>query len=57
MNLNFYKLTAAGNDFVLIDNRENIVPENMHSKLAAKLCDRRYSMSSGTYLYCVTKGP
>ena len=44
MNLDFYKLTAAGNDFVLIDNRENIVPENMHSKLAAKLCDRRYSI-------------
>ncbi len=44
MNLNFYKLTAAGNDFVLIDNRENIVPEQYHSKLAAKLCDRRYSI-------------
>ena len=42
--ISFYKLTAAGNDFVLIDNRQNIVPEQGHSKLAAKLCDRRYSI-------------
>lgn len=42
--IHFYKLTAAGNDFVLIDNRENIIPENNHSSLAAKLCDRRYSI-------------
>jgi diaminopimelate epimerase len=42
--ISFYKLTAAGNDFVLIDNRQNIVCENNHSKLAAKLCDRRYSI-------------
>ncbi|MDD5101746.1 MAG: diaminopimelate epimerase [Endomicrobiaceae bacterium] len=43
-NIHFYKLTAAGNDFVLIDNRENIISENNHSSLAAKLCDRRYSI-------------
>ncbi len=42
--MNFFKLTAAGNDFVLIDNRENIVPEDKHSYLAEKLCDRRYSV-------------
>jgi len=41
-HLSFYKLTAAGNDFVLIDNRDNIVPEDKHSALALKLCDRRY---------------
>lgn len=42
--ISFYKLTAAGNDFVLIDNRKNVVAESEHSKLAAKLCDRRYSI-------------
>lgn len=42
--VSFYKLTAAGNDFILIDNRQNIVPEQKHSILAAKLCDRRYSI-------------
>lgn len=40
--INFYKLTAAGNDFVLIDNRNDLIPENEHSSLALKLCDRRY---------------
>ncbi|MFA7074739.1 MAG: diaminopimelate epimerase [Endomicrobiaceae bacterium] len=43
-DIQFYKLTAAGNDFVLIDNREKIIPEDKHSSLAAKLCDRRYSI-------------
>ncbi|MEA5000824.1 MAG: diaminopimelate epimerase [Endomicrobiaceae bacterium] len=43
-NIQFYKLTAAGNDFVMIDNRESIIPEEKHSSLAAKLCDRRYSI-------------
>jgi diaminopimelate epimerase len=44
MNINFSKLTAAGNDFVLIDNRENIIAEKDYEFLAKKLCDRRYSI-------------
>ncbi|GHT56852.1 diaminopimelate epimerase [Endomicrobiia bacterium] len=44
MNINFSKLTAAGNDFVLIDNRENIIAEKDCEFLAKKLCDRRYSI-------------
>lgn len=42
--INFYKLTAAGNDFVLIDNRTEIVPLSEQPKLALKLCDRRYAI-------------
>ena len=41
-SVEFYKLTAAGNDFVLIDNRKNIILEKYFSILAKKLCDRRY---------------
>ena len=41
-SVEFYKLTAAGNDFVLIDNRKNIILEKDFSILAKKLCDRRY---------------
>ena len=44
--MKFYKLTAAGNDFVLIDNRENIIPEDKHSYFAEKLCNRRYSIGA-----------
>jgi diaminopimelate epimerase len=44
MEIKFSKLTAAGNDFVLIDNRENIIPEKDYQNLAKKLCDRKYSI-------------
>ena len=45
-NINFYKLTAAGNDFVLIDNRNNIIRESEQSALALKLCDRKYAIGA-----------
>jgi diaminopimelate epimerase len=44
MDIKFSKLTAAGNDFVLIDNRKNIVAEKDYSNIAKKLCNRRYSV-------------
>jgi len=42
MEINFSKLTAAGNDFVLIDNRSLFINPKNYQSLAAKLCDRRY---------------
>ncbi|MDR1662860.1 MAG: diaminopimelate epimerase [Endomicrobium sp.] len=44
MEIKFSKLTAAGNDFILIDNRESIIYEKDCQNLARKLCDRRYSI-------------
>jgi diaminopimelate epimerase len=44
MKINFAKLTAAGNDFILIDNRKNIVTHKNCQFLAKKLCDRKYSI-------------
>ncbi|AKL98141.1 diaminopimelate epimerase [Endomicrobium proavitum] len=46
MQINFSKLTAAGNDFVLIDNRENIISAKDYQSLAVKLCDRKYSIGA-----------
>ena len=46
MNVNFSKLTAAGNDFILIDNRKNIIAEKDCQTLAKKLCDRKYSIGA-----------
>ncbi|MDR1522408.1 MAG: diaminopimelate epimerase [Endomicrobium sp.] len=46
MEINFSKLTAAGNDFVLIDNRNNIIPKENYQSLAKKLCDRKYSIGA-----------
>jgi diaminopimelate epimerase len=46
MNVNFLKLNASGNDFVLIDNRENIIAKEDCQALAKKLCDRKYSIGA-----------
>lgn len=41
----FYKISAAGNDFVLVDNRRKILPSNV-SRLAARWCDRKFSIGA-----------
>ncbi|HLT51766.1 MAG TPA: diaminopimelate epimerase [Arenibacter sp.] len=45
MLLNFFKYQGTGNDFILIDNREDIFPrENVG--LASFLCDRRFGIGA-----------
>jgi diaminopimelate epimerase len=51
MKIEFSKLTAAGNDFVLIDNRENIVPSGQYQNLSKKLCDRKYSIGADGLIF------
>ncbi|MDR3048859.1 MAG: diaminopimelate epimerase [Elusimicrobiota bacterium] len=51
MKINFSKLTAAGNDFVLIDNRKGLVEAKNYQKLAAKLCDRKYSIGADGLIF------
>jgi diaminopimelate epimerase len=44
-NMEFYKLHGLGNDFILIDDRnENLV--GIERKLAIKLCDRHFSIGA-----------
>ena len=40
--ISFSKLSGAGNDFIVIDNRQNIVPKSV-SNFVAKVCARRVS--------------
>ncbi len=43
MQLHFYKYQGAGNDFILIDNRENTV-NHRNPALIAGLCNRRFGI-------------
>ena len=43
--MEFYKYQGAGNDFVMIDDRQGIFPQN-DTALAALMCDRRYGIGA-----------
>jgi diaminopimelate epimerase len=42
----FTKMHGAGNDFIIIDDRNRIVPLNTVSQIATKLCDRHYGIGA-----------
>ena len=42
----FEKMSGTGNDFIIIDNRDNIVPHDEQSAFAAKVCRRMFSVGA-----------
>ncbi|HAR61944.1 MAG: diaminopimelate epimerase [Candidatus Margulisiibacteriota bacterium] len=42
--MKFTKMHGLGNDFVLIDNLENKIPEEDYAQMAISLCDRHYGI-------------
>ncbi len=45
MEFTFYKYQGTGNDFVIIDNREDFFPKE-DTQLVAKICDRRFGVGA-----------
>ena len=45
MYINFYKYQGAGNDFVVINNRENKI-QNIDKEIINKICDRRFGVGA-----------
>lgn len=50
MQFKFYKYQGAGNDFILIDNRLKLFPEN-NPRLYNKLCDRRFGIGADGIMF------
>lgn len=46
MKLNFLKYEGAGNDFILIDNRNKAFSENLNTESIKKLCDRHFGIGA-----------
>lgn len=46
MELRFFKMEGAGNDFIVIDNREAKLPLGTVIQLSPKLCNRRFGIGA-----------
>ena len=55
MNLNFYKYQGTGNDFIILDNRQQNI--SLTNKNVKRLCDRRFGIGAdGLMLLNVKEG-
>jgi diaminopimelate epimerase len=46
----FFKMSGSGNDFILIDNREKVVEENLLSDMIKKVCRRKMSVGADGFI-------
>lgn len=54
VQIHFYKYQGAGNDFVLVDNRKNIV-DHQDPALIARICDRRFGVGGDGMMFLQEK--
>ena len=50
MKIKFFKYQGAGNDFILVDNRQSIVNHN-NPVMIARLCDRRFGIGGDGMIF------
>ncbi|MBE3144588.1 MAG: diaminopimelate epimerase [Planctomycetes bacterium] len=51
--MKFWKMHGLGNDYVVIDNRDQKIGDKQAAELAKKLCERRFSVGAdGLLLFC-----
>ena len=44
--LNFEKMNGTGNDFIIIDHRESLIPLDQQAEFARKVCRRMFSVGA-----------
>ena len=44
--MRFWKMHGLGNDYIVIDDRNERIPQKELSKLAKRLCSRRFSVGA-----------
>lgn len=49
--ITFYKMSGSGNDFIIVDNRNNIVNEKDLSKFIENVCRRRMSVGADGLIF------
>jgi diaminopimelate epimerase len=52
--MRFYKYQGTGNDFIIIDNREDLIREAEKKSLARELCDRHFGIGGDGLLFVET---
>lgn len=50
MKIHFYKYQGAGNDFIMVDNRENLI-DHHNSKMISALCNRRFGIGADGIMF------
>jgi diaminopimelate epimerase len=54
LKIKFHKYQGAGNDFIMVDNRKNMV-DHHHPELISRLCDRRFGIGGDGVLFLQDK--
>jgi diaminopimelate epimerase len=52
--IEFYKMSGSGNDFIIIDNRLNLIDENGLSNFIARVCRRKMAVGADGFILVET---